>query len=163
MRRFADSLLRDDEDVHLLLVPHVTMAGQYDDHPLCLSLAERLSAPERVSVLSRTLDACQMKHAIGECDCFIGARTHSTIASLSLLVPTLSIAYSTKAYGLNRDLFGHERYVVHVREASPERLMNAYRQLRREQDEVRSRLHRAIPLACERARHGARLLRTLCQ
>lgn len=41
---------------------------------------------------------------------FAGARTHSTIAALSSGVPTLSFAYSIKATGINRDLFGHTDY-----------------------------------------------------
>jgi len=43
---------------------------------------------------------------------FAGARTHSTIAALSSGVPTLSFAYSIKARGINRDLFGHTEYCM---------------------------------------------------
>jgi len=43
---------------------------------------------------------------------FAGARTHSTIAALSSGVPTLSFAYSIKAQGINRDIFGHADYCM---------------------------------------------------
>lgn len=38
--------------------------------------------------------------------------THSTIAALSSGVPTLSFAYSIKAQGINRDIFGHTNYCM---------------------------------------------------
>ncbi len=38
--------------------------------------------------------------------------THSTIAALSSGVPTLSFAYSIKAQGINRDIFGHTDYCM---------------------------------------------------
>jgi len=45
-----------------------------------------------------------------------GHRTHSTIAGLSSGVPTLSFAYSIKAQGINRDIFGHTRYCLEPRD-----------------------------------------------
>ena len=41
-----------------------------------------------------------------------GARTHSTLAALSTYVPTLSFVYSIKARGINRDIFGHEKFCI---------------------------------------------------
>lgn len=38
--------------------------------------------------------------------------THSTIAALSSDIPTLSFAYSIKAQGINRDIFGHTDYCM---------------------------------------------------
>ncbi len=43
---------------------------------------------------------------------FAGARTHSTIAALSSIVPTLSFGYSIKSRGINWDIFGHDDYCM---------------------------------------------------
>jgi polysaccharide pyruvyl transferase WcaK-like protein len=54
------------------------------------------------------IGARQVKWVISKCRYFIGARTHATVAAFSTGVPTISIAYSKKARGINRDIFGHE-------------------------------------------------------
>lgn len=90
-----------ETDKHLILIPHVVQP-QNDDAKICEQLASRLPNDGRVTVVSRGYNAPRTKAVIAGCDYFIGARTHSTIASLSSGVPTLSIAYSTKAYGITR-------------------------------------------------------------
>ena len=50
---------------------------------------------------------------------FAGARTHATIAAISSCVPTLSLAYSRKARGLNQDVFGSQEYCVQPSEITP--------------------------------------------
>jgi colanic acid/amylovoran biosynthesis protein len=50
---------------------------------------------------------------------FAGARTHATLASISTYVPTLSFAYSLKAVGINRDIFGHESYCLSPNDLNP--------------------------------------------
>ena len=45
-----------------------------------------------------------LKNIISNCHYFMGARTHSTIAALSSYVPTISIAYSIKAFGINEEI-----------------------------------------------------------
>ena len=51
---------------------------------------------------------------------FAGARTHSTIAALSTGVPTLSFAYSIKARGINRDIFGNTDYCLEPKDLGAE-------------------------------------------
>jgi polysaccharide pyruvyl transferase WcaK-like protein len=65
-----------------------------------------------VVLLPPKYNAAETKWIISKMTIFAGARTHSTIASLSSGVPTLSMAYSIKAVGINRDLFGHTHYCI---------------------------------------------------
>ncbi|NYZ16383.1 polysaccharide pyruvyl transferase family protein [Azospirillum sp. RWY-5-1] len=100
----------------VLFVPHVvgqSGSGLKCDHALMARLLERTgTAGGRIALLPRRFNAPQIKHALARCRFVIGARTHCTIGALSSGVPTLSIAYSVKATGINRDLFGDERYVL---------------------------------------------------
>src|SRR3546814_3617105 len=59
-----------------------------------------------VTIMPSTFNASQIKGVIANLRFFIGARTHATIAGMSSTVPTISISYSIKARGINRDLFG---------------------------------------------------------
>jgi colanic acid/amylovoran biosynthesis protein len=63
-------------------------------------------------LVSPEYNAAETKWIISQMALFAGARTHSTIAALSSGVPTLSFAYSIKAQGINRDIFGHTNYCM---------------------------------------------------
>jgi colanic acid/amylovoran biosynthesis protein len=153
----------DELGLSVLLLPHVDPLDgnpeNSDTHfmrPLLAELADRSS---RITMLPPTLNAAQLKHVLGRTSCFIGARTHATIGALSSGVPTLSIAYSTKARGINRDLFGDERHVIPTPEVSAAELRRRLDMLLAEQEAVRAHLARRLPEWRERAAIPARLLR----
>lgn len=97
----------------ILLIPHVDDLGgssKNSDHAYMMELLENMEGlDKRIKLLPKTYNAAQLKHVISQCRFFIGARTHSTIATLSMGVPTILIGYSVKATGINQDLFGHTR------------------------------------------------------
>src|SRR5690606_24264463 len=104
----------------------------------------------RITMIPRTFNAAQIKAVISRLRFFIGARTHSTIAALSSGVPTISIAYSVKARGINRDIFGDEWMVVPTPQLSCASLTTAFDQLVEREEEVRARLNVAIQKLQER-------------
>ena len=145
----------------VLLVPHVEPLAnpEQSDRRLLSSIAAGL--PElkgRVALLPEGLNAAQLKYCIARCRFFIGARTHSTIASLSSGVPTVSIAYSTKAWGINKDLFGHTRYVISRDALSESALRSALARLLQEEARIRHHLDKVLPLWRSRALESPRLL-----
>lgn len=159
--RFIESAVRD-HDLSVVLVPHVDPLtggpGNSDSAYLGPILAGVGHLGPRVSLAPSHLNAAQLKHLIGTCRFFIGARTHATIASLSSGVPTLSIAYSIKARGLNRDLFGHERYVLPTPQLSAASLTAGLETLLADEASIRELLGRRIPEWQQRARQSACLL-----
>ena len=66
----------------------------------------------------------ELKAVIGRCALFIGARTHATIAASSMLVPTIAIAYSIKAFGIMEDILDKEKCVCDIRSSSREELLS---------------------------------------
>jgi colanic acid/amylovoran biosynthesis protein len=62
----------------------------------------------RITRIPMNYNAAEIKWIIGQLTLFAGARAHPTIAALSSQIPTLSFAYSTKANGINRDIFKYE-------------------------------------------------------
>ena len=139
------SILGDGRS-RLVLIPHVSAGARVGgDESVCALLAAKLDDPDRVTVVSPNHNACQMKHVIGACDYFIGARTHSTIASLSSMVPTLSVAYSTKAFGINRLIFGDTDYVLPAADVTAESLEAKYALLRSRRDRIARHLADRMP------------------
>jgi polysaccharide pyruvyl transferase WcaK-like protein len=105
----------------IVLIPHVT-SPHSNDYELLRGIRERL-APKCsacVYILPSNLDAAKTKWVISKLSCLIAARTHATIAGFSTCVPTVSLAYSVKAFGINEELFGHTDYVIRPEEFSIE-------------------------------------------
>tara|TARA_B100002049_G_C16028400_1_gene353454 strand:- start:563 stop:1072 length:510 start_codon:yes stop_codon:yes gene_type:complete len=114
-------------DMSVLLIPHVVPLNgdsKNNDADYMRPVLDSLSdLGSRVRMMDSALNAAQIKQVISQCRFFIGARTHATIAALSSIVPTVSIAYSIKAKGINQDLFGHQDAVIESAEVSQTSLL----------------------------------------
>jgi colanic acid/amylovoran biosynthesis protein len=133
-------------NARIIFVSHVVSCRPTrDDLAVCKETAERLSPASRVTVLPGSLSACEIKHCISKCTWFVGARTHSTIASLSMAVPTISIGYSPKALGINRAVLGTDEYVIPSHELTADRLIRALENLSSKAAGIRERLRNAMP------------------
>lgn len=97
---------------HIYLIPHVTHSYSNDHAFMQRSLSKMKRGEKNITLVPPIYNAAQTKWIISQMAVFAGARTHSTIASLSSGVPTLSFAYSIKARGINQDLFGHTNYCI---------------------------------------------------
>ncbi|MFH1718658.1 MAG: polysaccharide pyruvyl transferase family protein [Planctomycetota bacterium] len=99
----------------IYLIPHVSGSkASHKDHAFLCKVAGLLNGKKaQVFVVPDSLDAAETKGVISKMDLFVGARTHSTIASLSSYVPTLSLGYSMKSRGINHDVYGHTNYCLH--------------------------------------------------
>ena len=74
------------------------------------------------------------------------------------MVPTLSLAYSVKAMGLNDLLLGHRRFVLPVRTASAERVVEIAVSLDEQREEVIAALESAVPRVVALAYEGGERL-----
>ena len=98
----------------IYLIPHITHTFEND----YIFMRDALSTIDKTGVhlVPPNFNAAETKWIIGRMAYFIGARTHATIAAISSAVPTLSLAYSVKALGINKDIFGHTRYCLQPNE-----------------------------------------------
>ncbi|RZF60733.1 hypothetical protein EWE75_21425 [Sphingomonas populi] len=152
----------DNTKLSVLLIPHVDPfdgSAWNSDGIYMKGLVEAAGGPhERLDILPSTLNAAQLKYTLGRCRFFMGARTHATIGALSLGVPTISIAYSIKARGINRDLFGNEDCVLPTRKVSQQSLNNSLDYLFVHEEQMRKLLAERIPLWRRNARSTANLV-----
>jgi colanic acid/amylovoran biosynthesis protein len=156
--RFFHDVMKQTS-LSLMLIPHVdTVDGAEwnSDFLYMQRLLKSAALPaDRVSLAPRDMNAARVKHLISHCRYFIGARTHSTIAAWSTRVPTISIAYSVKARGLNSDLFGDLRYVLETPKVSQASLWESLQKLRADEDGIIALLDQRIPEWQHRARRAA--------
>jgi len=83
----------------------------------------------------------------------IAARTHATIAGFSTGVPTISLGYSRKAVGINRDVFGTEDYLVMARDIEPGKIVERVKHVLSHE----SQLRQSMPKRAEELKSSAAL------
>jgi polysaccharide pyruvyl transferase WcaK-like protein len=154
-------------DYNILLISHVdygdTVRHNSDWHYM-KSLCDQLTDyHDRLILTPQELNAAQVKDIIGCCEIFIGARTHSTIAALSQCVPTISLAYSVKAIGINIDLFGHQNYVIDKENICSTIIEDYFDRIEEEKEAIRNRLIEKIPEWRKRAIMSAEILKQCIQ
>ena len=116
----------------VLLIPHVIESNPNNNDLVIINEIIQQCSPttnEAIRIASETHTACELKGIIGSCEALIGTRTHATIASLSQGIPTVSIAYSRKAYGIMCDIFGDDiggALTIKAQEMTAKNLINAY-------------------------------------
>lgn len=150
-----------ETDYKVKLISHVidpTHADTQYDPGVLLPLYDKYKNTGRVIYIdSEPLDATQIKGHIKSCTAFIGARTHSTIAAYSTLVPTTVIGYSIKSRGIAKDLFGtNDEYVIPVSEVKGEVLVEAVKRLIEENSKLRTHMEDIMPEYKKRAESAAK-------
>ena len=106
-----------DDGYNIVIVPHVQETKiENNDLLFDQELVNELDN-DKVYLIGHNLNSVEYKTIISKSLGLIGTRTHTTIASYSTLVPTISIAYSRKAYGIAKDIFkdDFEDYVFDVK------------------------------------------------
>ncbi len=138
-------LLRET-DCNVLLIPHVFWSFS-DDREVLVPLCERYAQSGRVFLLREQYSAAQLKGFISRCRAFVGARTHSTIAAYSSMVPTLVLGYSVKSVNIAHDLFGRTEDLVVPIDAlrRPDGLSKAFSSLLADEEAHRAHLRSALP------------------
>ncbi|MDO8684586.1 MAG: polysaccharide pyruvyl transferase family protein [Armatimonadota bacterium] len=105
-----------------VMVSHVTGPGENrDDRRTAMRIADLAEHGRETVVLPGDYAAEEIKAIIGQMDLFVGVRMHSCIAALSMGVPTISIAYGPKAFGI-MDLAGQRDWAVDIRGVTAEML-----------------------------------------
>ena len=155
---FGEALI-SDTNVHLVIIPHVIQKGSSnDDEIVCRKLVAKLKDNNRFTLIDQKYNACQIKHVISQCNYFIGARTHSIISGLSSCKPTLSIGYSSKTYGINKEIFGHTAYTIPISDLNERILMEKYLLLCSNHCLIVEQLRQRLPAIKTMAERGGQYL-----
>ena len=97
-------------DANLVLISH-----HDGDVNLCQQIYDSVIQKQSVAYFRNEYNADELKGVIGHFDMFIGSLMHSTIASTSMGVPTIAIAYANKFYGIIGNVMGQEDYIIDIR------------------------------------------------
>jgi colanic acid/amylovoran biosynthesis protein len=157
--------MRRITDHPLVLIPHVMMSPRIfpdnDDYQFLQTLKDLLPPGKNRGIFlydARRHSSRQIKWVISRLKVFVGSRLHSVIAALSSCVPTFCIGHSIKSRGILRDVFGHERWMVHVSQLTAGQVGEHLQALLQEETVVREYLHSLIPDYSQTAWKGGEFL-----
>ena len=110
----------------IVFVPHVSNPNDpaNDDRVAGKAVRSLMVNKQDAFLIEGDYSCEELKAVIGRCALFIGARTHATIASASMLVPTIAIAYSIKAFGIMEDILDKEKCVCDLTSLSCKDLLS---------------------------------------
>lgn len=141
----------------ILFLPHVNGTAVQEDDYTYLNKFRDIYNSDRIFILEKIYNACQIKYAISKCKMLITARTHASIAAYSTYVPTLVLGYSVKSIGIAKDIFGtDENYVLKVQSLKSNiELLNSFKWLEQNQENIKKHLIKIMPNYKEQALKAA--------
>ncbi len=148
--------------VNILLIPHVFEPGLVNDDTVAIdAIYQKVKEKSKINVIRGEYSPQELKAIIGLCDLFIGARMHTTIASTSMLVPTVGIAYSQKMHGIIGEMLGQSDYIVDIKDISSDKLITTVINAWENKDLIKKDLEQKIPQVKEKALLNGRLVKEL--
>ena len=143
----------------IFLIPHVN-SPHTNDYAFLRDVLDTLKkTKEQIELIPFSLTATELKWIIAKMNVFVGARTHSTIAALSSIVPTISFAYSIKTKGINQDIFGHSRFCLDPNQLTPEIITEKIGQLIQDAEKIKNQLNLSLPKVKTLAMDAGKYLR----
>lgn len=99
MTRMADIInyILNNYNCSVLLIPMESKTGNYNDRDLAKEIKNMITKKDDFIIIEDDYESSVTASIIGNCDLFIGTKTHSIVYGLKSEVPTLSIAYQQKA------------------------------------------------------------------
>jgi colanic acid/amylovoran biosynthesis protein len=152
--------LAENLNATMLMIPHVFTEG-VDDRVVIDRIFREIRNKSSVMIVSKEHTAQELKGIIGQCDLFVGARMHATVAATSMLVPTVGIAYSHKMHGIIGKMLGQEGYILDIQDLSYEGLKSKIYEAWQNREAIRAELALRVPPLKEKALLNGKLVKEL--
>lgn len=159
MAKVIDNLV-ENLDATIIMIPHV-YTSNVDDRIAINRIFREVKNTSKVKIIKNEYTPEELKGIIGQCNLFIGARMHATIASTSMLVPTVGIAYSHKMHGIIGEMLGQGKYVLDIKELNYENLISKINDAWENRKKIKKELKMKIPIVKERAMLNGKLVKEL--
>lgn len=154
--------LTDKLEATVIFIPHVLGPDQeIDDRIIGNKIYEIVKKKNKVVPINNEYTPAELKGIIGKCDLFIGSRMHATVASTSMHVPTVAIAYSHKTYGIIGEMLGQEKYICDIKNLDFDILKSKVNDVWQNRTEIKRDLVSKVETVKERARLNGKLAKEL--
>lgn len=135
----------------VMLIPHVVANfDEGNDDLRYLQKVKQAMAPAyqtAVSILENDLGFTGTKKELVKCDLVIAARMHCAINALAARIPTILVAYSRKAVGMAKYVYGNQDWVISLDQLVNEKVLEAKVQaMNARREEIHAYLNDRIPI-----------------
>ena len=159
MAKVIDNLV-ENLNATIIMIPHVYTPND-DDRVAIDRIFHKVKDKSKVEIIKNEYTPQELKGIIGQCDLFIGARMHATIAATSMLVPTVGIAYSHKMHGIIGEMLGQKKYIIDIKELDYESLISKINEAWENREKIKKELEIKIPMVKEKAMLNGKLVKEL--
>jgi colanic acid/amylovoran biosynthesis protein len=104
----------------------------------------------------------ELKGIIGLCEIFIGKRMHANIAALSQNIPTISLAWSHKFYGLMQ-MVGQEKYIIDYRHLKYENIVDMINELWISRKKIKEELQIAVVIQKQKVNDSVSIMKDIIE
>jgi len=164
MANIADYLI-EKFNAQVVFISHVIIppkSGYRDDRSVAKEIYQLARNKNRIKLIKGDYSPEELKGIIGRCDLFIGARMHSNIASISMHVPTVALAWSHKYHGIMK-MVEQEKYVCDIRTTTFDELVAKIDGAWSNREEIIKKLASKTTELEESALYSGRLVKRLIQ
>ena len=159
MAEIADYLV-ENLNAKVVFVPHAISPDGRDDRFVVEEICRIIKNKHRIYAIKKEYDPPELKGIVGQFDLFIGARFHSIIASTSMHVPTVVIAWSHKYYEVMK-MVGQEKYVCDYKTVTFDELVSKIKDIAVNKEEIENELKIKTEVAKESAMLNGKLVKEL--
>jgi colanic acid/amylovoran biosynthesis protein len=159
MAKITDYLV-EKTNAEIILIPHLIIPPEYhheDDRSVARKIYQTAKNKNRIKLIKNDYSPEELKGLIGKCELFIGTRMHSNIASTSMHVPTIALAWSHKYHGIMK-MLDQEKYVCDVKTTNLNKLILIINDAWRNRNEIRKQLASKTGELQKSALFGGRLV-----
>jgi len=147
----------------IYLIPNV-VGSQTNDYEFLKKVLFRIGKQGKaINLVPPDLNAAETKWLINKMFVFAGARTHSIIAALSSGVPALSFAYSLKAKGINKDVYGNDYFCLNSKELTPTLVAEKIEKMIKQREQLKKKIKANLPEIENLALQGGKYLKQIIQ
>ncbi|MBM2832847.1 MAG: pyruv trans protein [Candidatus Brocadiaceae bacterium] len=147
MASFIDCVIEKTNGT-IVFFPHsIGPTDEDDDRIAAQAIYTKCNNKSNIKLITDDFSASELKGMIGCCDFFIGERTHSVIAAVSMLVPAISITHPEdyRTIGILGLMIGIKERIYNVKELSVTSLNQFFIDAWNSRDEIRNHLRKRIP------------------
>ena len=159
MAKIADYLV-ENLNANVVFVPHAISPSGRDDRFVIERICKIIKNKHKIHAIKKEYDPPELKGIVGQFDLFIGARFHSIIASTSMCVPTVVIAWSHKYYEVMK-MLGQEKYVCDYKTVTFDELVSKIKNVWLNKEEIENELKIKTEVAKESAMLNGKLVKEL--
>ena len=157
MARIGDYLI-EKVNAFVILIPNEIRPKEYDDVHVAKKIYRKINGKANVMLLTEEYSAGELKGIIKELDLFLGARYHSIVAAISMLIPTLAISWHYKYYEVMK-LMGQEEYVCDIKSLNFAELREMVNNLWENKEKIKVEIASRIPLIKESILSGGKIVK----